>query len=249
MKRFRFELSKSRTKLCAALALMVLGRATSLWAGTFSVNPVRIELFTNHTNAILQVSNDEDDEVTFQIRVLTWSTDGKKDVLEDTSEILVNPPIAMVAPHQKQFIRVGLRHPKEEIQEKAYRIIVEEVPRPPKAGFSGVQTLLRISIPVFIAPRTNAPPKLNWEAMPAEGDRWKLVAVNHGNAHVQIRTLDIANDGPAASHVDFTTPAYLLPNQQHEWLIDPAKLRFVGRVRVTANTDAGSLYEMVDTKH
>ena len=236
-------------KACAALILMVLGRATSLWAGTFSVNPVRIELFASRTNAILQVSNEEDNEVTFQVRVCTWSTDGKKDVLVDTSEILVNPPIAVLPARQKQFIRVGLRHPKDEIQEKAYRIIVEEVPRPPKAGFSGVQTLLRISIPVFIIPRTNAAPKLNWEAIPADGDNWKLVAVNHGNAHIQIRTLDITNEGTAANHMNFTVPAYLLPNQEHEWLIDPAKLRFVGKVRVQANTDAGSLYEMVDTKH
>src|SRR5262249_16877335 len=138
---------------------------------------------------------------------------------------------------------------KDDTQERSYRIVVEEVPKPPKPGFTGVQTLLRISIPIFIAPKASVSPKLNWEVVKTDGSNWKLIATNHGSAHIQIRTLDIANDAVSSAHVNINSPAYLLPNQQHEWLIDPAKIQLLGRVRVVANTDAGSFYEMVEPRH
>lgn len=236
-------------KFYLALVLMIVGHKTSVWAGTFSVNPVRIELSANRPNTILQVTNEQDDETTFQVRVLTWNTDGKNDVFADSNEILVNPPIAVLGPRQKQYVRIGLRHPKDETAELAYRIIVEEVPKAPRPGFSGIQTLLRISIPIFILPKTSVAPMLTWEMVKTDAAGLKLVATNHGNAHIQIRTLDIAGDGAQAKHMNVTTPSYLLPNAQHEWLIDPEKIQASGPIKVVATTDAGLLHEMVEAKH
>lgn len=214
--------------------------AMNACAGTFSVDPVRIELSPARPHIVLQVTNLADETATIQTRVVNWSVRQNEDYYWQTNDILVNPPIFVLGPHEKQFIRLGLRRPNEDSIETAYRVILEEVPQPPRPGFSGLQTVLRISIPIFCRPRVPVAPQLAWRVEKAAGGL-RLTAVNQGSAHVQVKSLEIS--APlAGARVSRSMLDYVLPNQARTWLLDAAHLP-PGTLRLRAVTDAGEIHE------
>jgi fimbrial chaperone protein len=238
-----------RIQFCAIVALVVTACAIPSWCGTFTVTPVRIQVSTARPNAILQIANRDDEPVTIQAHIVDWSFDGQKDVLTVSDEVMLNPPIAVIGAHQTQAIRMGLRRPNDSAQERSYRLIVEEVPRPPKPGFVGVRTILKLSIPIFASPKVTVTPKLRWQAVKTSDARVKLIATNQGGAHVQIKSMDVTGADSPDTYLRGALPTYLLPNQQREWVIDDERARAANRIKVAAVTDAGALHEIVDVAH
>jgi len=236
-------LSRQIATVCLGMALP----ATS-WCGTFTVNPVRIQVSSSRPNTILQITNREDQSVTLQAHVVMWRFDGQKEVYSDSDDVMLNPPIATVGPHQTQFIRLGLRHPLEGAEEHTYRLIVEEVPPPPKPDFRGVQTILRISIPIFVVPKVAAAPapQVSWQAVRTNDSRVRLIAANRGSAHVQVKSLEVSSADSPDYYLKGTPPTYLLPTQQREWLIDDKRTLTAKRIKILAVTDAGVIHEIVE---
>ena len=245
----RLTISKNQIYFYAILALCVTTSAVPAWCGTFTVTPIRVQVSASRPNAILQIANREDEPVTLQAHVVAWSFDGQKDVLVDNDEVMLNPPIAVVGPHQTQAIRLGLRKLNGSAQERSYRLILEEVPRPPKPGFVGIRTIVKISIPIFASPKNAVAPKLSWQALKMGDSRVKLIATNQGSAHIQIKSMDVTGADSAEPYLKGVSPTYLLPNQQREWVIDDERARVANRVKVAAVTDAGALHETIDITH
>src|SRR5690349_11444162 len=117
----QLKILRKRTYSCALVTLWLIIGATFSWCGTFTVNPVRIQVSSSRPNAILQIVNREDDPVTLQAHIVAWSFDGQKDVLVDNDEVMLNPPIAVIAGHQVQAIRMGLRKVNDSLEERCYR--------------------------------------------------------------------------------------------------------------------------------
>ena len=216
------------------------------WCGTFTVTPVRIQISTSRPNAVMQIVNRDDQPVTVQAHVVAWNTDGQNDVYADSNEIMLNPPIAVIPAHQSQLIRLGLRHPTEGTQEQSYRLILEEVPPPARPDFRGIQTLLRLSIPIFAVPKTKISPQITWRAVKTDDSQLRLIAVNQGTAHVQIKSLEVRSGESSDDFLKGTPPAYLLPSQQRQWMISAQSARTATQVRITAVTDAGTSHEVIE---
>jgi len=178
--------------------------------------------------------------------VVAWSFDGQKDVYTDSDEVMLNPPIAVIGARQSQYIRLGLRRPNEGVQERSYRLILEEVPPPPNPEFRGIHTILRLSIPIFAVPKATISAHLNWQAVRTSDSHLRLIAANHGSAHVQIKSLDVTGADSPDGYLKGALPAYLLPNTQREWLIEDERARTARRIKVLAVTDAGVSHEIVD---
>jgi fimbrial chaperone protein len=223
--------------------------SASAWCATFTVNPVRIQVSATRPNAMLQVTNREDQPVTLQFHVVTWSFEAQKDIYVESDDFTLNPPIAVVGPHKTQSIRLGLRHAHDGTQERSYRLIIEEVPMASKPEFQGVQTLLRVSIPIFAMPKAVTAPKLNWQAVRTNDARLKVIATNHGSAHIQIKALNVTGADSADSYLKGAQPTYLLPNQQREWLIDDQRSQGKSRIKVLGVTDAGAIDEIIEIQH
>src|SRR5215475_15998416 len=103
-------------------------------AGVFAVSPVRIEVSASRPNSVMQVQNLSDEPVTIQVHAVTWDFKGDEDQYEETGAVLLNPPIFSLEPHQKQFLRLGLRSANIAAVERSYRVILEQVPEPPRSG-------------------------------------------------------------------------------------------------------------------
>lgn len=235
-----------KIKSALSLTILLLMASAPGWCGTFTVSPVRIQVSASRPNAILQVTNRDDQPLTIQAHIVAWSFDTQNDIYTDSDDVILNPPIAVVGAHQSQYIRLGLRHANQGGQERSYRLILEEVPPPPRPGFRGVQTILRLSIPVFAVPKTATSAQLKWQAVRDGNAGLRVIAANHGSAHVQIKSLDVAGAESPDDYLKGVPPAYLLPNQQREWLIQDERARSAQRIKVIAVTDAGVSHEIVD---
>jgi len=227
-------------RLAGAMLLCLL--STRLSGATFGINPVRIDLSAARPNAVIQIDNMSDDRVLLQAHVVTWSFTGATDQYVDTDDVLLNPPIFVLEPHQKQFVRLGLRHVNESDVERTYRLILEQVPEKPKPGFFGLTTILRISVPVFAVPRTKVSPRVSWHAE-RTGTGIKIIAVNHGTAHIQLRQFELSDGDSQSAGLSKNMTDYLLPGQTKVWEFNDAVIMQAREVGFKAKTDAGDIHE------
>jgi fimbrial chaperone protein len=228
---------------CAVVFVMLATLSTGLGAGSFQVNPVRIEMRDGATNSALIVRNDGTEPVVVQTSVLAWAQAEGKDVYVPTTEALATPPIATIAPGGEQVLRVGLRRRPDPQRELAYRLYVQEIPGAPQADFQGLQVALRVGIPVFVAPVASISRELDWVATRSPDGDVRLSVRNRGNVHLQVYdfVLRAATDGESEARE--TQIAYVLAGESHEWILRPAKPlpAAASMLRLTAYTDAGEI--------
>jgi len=219
----------------------VLAGGLSIWAGSFKVNPVRIELSARRPYASVAVSNLASEPASIQVHVLLWSASGGREVYAETDDILLNPPIFALQPRQTQYMRLGLRKPRAGAIETSYRLVFEELPPPNKPSANEIRTLLRIRIPIFVKPAGILSPGLQWELLPAGDGEARLLVRNQGNVHVQITRMSLAAAAePGPGHTE-NANVYVLPGGSHEWSIRDKPLLDVSQLRVEAQTDQGEI--------
>lgn len=226
------------------LSLSCLAAAAS-WAGSFEVNPVRLDLSATARTSSLTVRNTGADTVVVQTSVVSWAQADGKDVYTPTNEILVTPPIVTIAPGAEQIIRAGLRRAPDAKSELAYRVYLQEAPPPPKPGFQGLQVALRVGLPLFVQPmQGQARATLVWTLRRSGGDAMQLELHNEGNAHIQVaevQLLPLTGEQPIATQ---SALAYVLPGQKRSWEFKVAGTQAAAigdRVRLKAATDSGSV--------
>jgi fimbrial chaperone protein len=234
---------RNRLVIYAAGLVLLTGGLSSLWAGSFSVNPVRVDLSARELHATLRITNVANDKLTVQVQPMLWAFGGKEETLKNTNDLIVNPPIFTIAAHQTQFVRIGLRRMERMTVEQAYRLILEEVPPAPTPGFNGLRTILRISMPIFVRPSVPAEPILWWSLRNSPGKGTTLSVQNRGTAHVQLKHISISFPGVNRPVISHALSAYLLPGQQREWTFDDANLFNTESVSLEATTDTGPISE------
>jgi fimbrial chaperone protein len=214
---------KCQIALCGLTTLLFsLIILTSLsHAAGFSISPIKVNL-TPENNKImsLKVHNSSNELVAIQAELMSWNQKEGKDLYESkTREILVTPPIFTVPPGETQIIRVGLRRSVDLKQELSYRLFLQELPSPIPNKFQGLQMVMRMSLPVFVAPATgSASSDLSWHIRQVNKGNLILESYNRGNGHAQIAELRLKlSDGQELVQKGNT---YILPNSKHEWSID-----------------------------
>lgn len=224
--------------VCASLVF------SAAQAGSFMVDPTRIELAPGQLSATLTIRNDGREPAVIRVEARAWAQQGEQDLYEASKEILVTPPIISVPPGADQIVRIALRRPLDPLKELSYRIFLQEVPPPPQPGFSGLQVALRISLPVFAKPGEAIAPKANWKvAYLAKEHALRVGLANTGNAHLQLQEFRLSAPGTDSVVALRQTSLYLLPGKSRDWLIKLApSVRMAGeRLRLRASTDAGDM--------
>jgi fimbrial chaperone protein len=222
-------------------AFLFLGALAAPWtqAGSFQVSPVRATLSATHGVGSMTVRNDGSEPTVVQLQVVSWSQDQGKDVYAPTKEILATPPIFTVPPGGAQVVRVGLRRSPDSQRELAYRLYLQEVPRPSKPGLHGLQVALRFGVPVFVKPAAAAGPVLRWQAFRTSREQLKVSLTNDGNAHVQVANFKLGLPG-GAELATYQAAAYVLPGQSREWLLKTSA-QPGATLHIHAQTDAGDI--------
>jgi fimbrial chaperone protein len=227
----------------ATLALLWFVTAGLAQAGSLMISPVRVDLGEKKNNAIIQVTNSADDPITVQVHAAGWRTEGAEDSYFDTNDVVVNPPVFTIAAGQKQVIRLGLRSSDLADIERSYRLILEEVPKPTKAGT--ITTLLRITLPIFQLPRRPVAPSLSWQARFSDDGALTLMVQNDGRAHDRIRELAIEVGG---ERIQTSLSAYVLPGGWRDFVIRDQRLHGAAHVSLEIVTDTGRGHEELTPK-
>lgn len=173
---------------CAALLAVWAQPAI---AGALRVMPVRVEVASGRNFCALTIGNDADRPVTVQVRGFGWTRDAAgADTLDPANAPVVNPAIATIPAGESRLVRCSL--PGEPVgfaAEQQWRLIIDELPLPTAAVAPGtVQTLLRLSVPVFRTP-PDAKPQLNGSLNSAPGGVTTFALVNSGQRRAQVLRL------------------------------------------------------------
>lgn len=234
------------TTFTRAACTVALFASAIAGAGTFQVNPVRLELSAGASSSALTVRNDGPDAVVVQMSLLKWTQAANADQYEPTTEALVTPPIATIPAGGEQLVRIGLRRAPDPRNELAYRLYIQEVPPPPQAGFNGLQVALRIGIPVFVAPIVTPERAVAWSARLEPGGALVVTAQNRGTRNLQVRSVVASAPESRTEWSADSALTYVLPGSERSWTLPPSGPpgSRPSSVFVKAATDAGD----VDTK-
>ncbi|MCY1669425.1 fimbria/pilus periplasmic chaperone [Novosphingobium sp. SL115] len=162
--------------------------AQSAQAGALRVMPVRVEVAAGRQFCALTLGNDADRPVTVQVRGFAWTRDDTGlDTLDPVDAPVVNPAIMTIPVGGSRLVRCSLpRQVSDGKSEQQWRLIVDELPLPSSEVAPGtVQTLLRLSVPVF---RTadHAKPQLEWSMQTLPDKAQILRITNSGTRRTQV---------------------------------------------------------------
>lgn len=232
----------ARRLLGGVLLLAAIGPAV---AGSIAVNPIRVNLSATQTTSPLVVRNSGAEPSVVQLQIMSWSQQDGKDVLVPSRDLLATPPIFTVPAGGTQTVRVGLRQRTGAQTEGSYRLILQEVPPPPKPEFRGLQVALRLSVPIFIAPAGTPTTTLGWQAnvtSTLNSQDLRISSLNTGNAHVQVLGFKLFSGSTELPLLAPAETAYLLPGQGRDWNLRLTSVPPAGSIlRVEASTDAGDM--------
>lgn len=236
-----------RSFLLLLLALWSMGSNPAA-AGAISIAPTMVEVEAGRQFCSLTIGNDGAAPATVQIRGFDWQRDDDgTDQLSPAASIAFNPSIATLAAGEHRLIRCSLPSPPTGQQanvEQQWRFLIDELPAPVTAGqAAGIQTLLRLSIPVFRRP-AGLVPKLVWSQFMLANGQPALRLTNTGLRHVKV--LGLALQGSDGSQQRVERSFYLLQAGTITLPLPTVSPKTI--VKITATTTNGPLTASLDPR-
>jgi fimbrial chaperone protein len=194
--------------------LLLISLAPVLLAGSFGVSPIRAELTTRRPTTVIHVENRSDVERDYQLEPVLWRQTSGVDEYLNSPDLIVVPPRFRLKPGGIQTVRIGTQLRASPV-EQSFRLYIQELPVPlandPQSA--QIQTLLRVSIPVFLEPdnprlRANTTQQV-LATFERRGDGSTSILLRNQSAfHVQVQKLRLTG----MENLDLNR--YILPGQQ-----------------------------------
>lgn len=216
-----------RVRWLAMLGAMWLAYAVPAAASGLQVSPISITLRAERNADGLWLSNTGETALHAQVRVFRWTQESGEEKLLPSQELAISPPMLALAPGGRQLVRVIRLGPPPQDVEASYRVIVDELPLETAAAKkSGLQFVLRYSIPVFLSPAGEAPPASALRArLDVSEAKAALEIDNPGKVHAQIADLVFIDAAGQRHAVAPGLLGYALPGQRMRWpLAHPSSL-------------------------
>ncbi|WP_244827292.1 molecular chaperone [Caballeronia sp. TF1N1] len=221
-------------------AFLFLECAASL-AASLQISPVSIQLAGPENGKVVTLRNDGDEPIHAQVRTFVWDQSDEEDKLTPTRDLIASPPIAEVPAGGQQVIRVIRANAAPVAQERAYRLIIDELPPDGGDKQSAVQFRFRYSLPLFISPRGEAStPKLQWSVVERNGKAYLRVQ-NDGDIHAQLSTVSLKTSDKDV-RVSGGLLGYVLPGRVRSWILPDAASAMHGKTgEVSATVNGASM--------
>jgi fimbrial chaperone protein len=221
--------------LAAAVWLAAGSLLDQVSAGSLAVSPVRVELPADGKSRTVRVQNQTSHGTLVQVEAVAW--EGNVDTARRVKEILAVPPVFQLPGDGQQILRLAVRQPLREPKERAFRLLITEVPQetgPP----GGLMFSLRLNLPLFVKPE-GAEAKPAWQLREI-GRAGELVLRNDGNAHVRIQELTLVgtNEAFAWETADIT---YALAGESVSWPLGKSLAELPATMEVRAETNRGPI--------
>jgi fimbrial chaperone protein len=183
----------------------------------FEVFPVRLYFDEFRNTATVTYTNTNPHDIAVQPRLMLWtqvsSVDGAAptDMLVDTKDFIVFPPLVQLKPGQKQTVRLRYTGKISPDKQLTYRVLSQEIPMNVEEGT--INFTRTMSVPLFGRSKKDLPPELDWTVR-KRGEQYVLDANNIGPNHIQITGVILQRDGVAADAKDnprASFSSYFLP--------------------------------------
>jgi len=162
------------------------------------VSPTRVDLDPRHRSALVDLRNNGDSVLRFEVSAHGWSLDeAGETTLTDSREIALFPSIVELAPGASRAIRIGIAQ-LPRAGESSYRILVRQLPplQSEREAGAGIRVLTNFSIPVFAsAGGGRAQPTL--DAIALEGSQLTFTLRNTGDRSLRAVQVVARGVGPA----------------------------------------------------
>ena len=209
--------------LGAILAFMPMTYGAGL-----QVTPIVLDIKQTQKSDGLWLTNTSNIPMDVQIRVFEWVQQNQTDVLNPTTEFVASPPLVNIASGQKQFVRLVRVGQKPAAAERAYRIVVDELPLE-RAASKGLTFALRYSIPVFIqSSSATVAPALSWRVSAASGGDVLLTISNTGSTRAKLSHMKFVNHKGQSVVINPGLFGYALANSSRQWVIAKNSRLFAG---------------------
>ena len=230
-------LSFVRRGVIAALAVSIVGLVVSPAGAAIGVTPLNAILPPGATSASFTVTNPETVERVVQAQVFRWEHVNGKDQQTKSSDWIVNPPIAPIAPLGSRVIRIALRHRVAPTEETAYHLVLSEVNSKEATGV-GVTVNTNISLPIFLEPAGGSKKRPEWSA--ARGAAHQIVVTLKNTTAVHVHVTRFVLRDPSGKTLQVDAPSYVFPGETRSWTLVLDKTAPDPRVLVVeANLDDG----------
>lgn len=223
-------------RLCV-LALSALPAWAS--AGGFSVSPTTLEFRADQLAQGLRLQNSGRRHVDAQLRVFEWTQVDGQDVLTASRALVASPPMASLAPGQEQFVRIVRLDPAPAAKERSYRLLIDELPvaAAQAAGDSGLNFVVRFSVPVFVAGAGDSTGETHWSLGTDGNGAMQLHADNRSALRTQLADLRILDASGGELYRQDGLVGYVLTGQQRDWALRGTPADFRNARQIEARID------------
>ncbi|MET3054306.1 molecular chaperone [Pseudomonas alkylphenolica] len=184
----------------------------------------------------LWLENRGDAPANLQVRVFAWRQGEFDDQYQAQREVIGSPPVANIAPGQKQLIRLTRTGTSPVGQEQAYRIIIDEIPPALSAANNAdkpqaaIRFQMRYSVPLFVygeglrgkvdasgqsGDNGVGKPALSWRQVSVQGKPYVEIR-NRGPVHARLTDVVVQQGGQSRPLVDGLL-GYVLPGASMRW--------------------------------
>lgn len=212
-------------------------------AATLQISPVSIELAGGTRGAAVHLHNPGDTPLVGQVRVFEWTQQQGDDRLRTTQSLVASPPLIKIAPGSEQLVRIVRSDQARGSEERAYRLLIDEIASDAPANQTGVQIQMRYSVPVFVdtPAKLRTIPVLEWTLVQTESGL-RLRIENSGRQRARISAVSIEDAQGQTHTVEAGLLGYALAGRYRIFdLRLPAGIRLGPSARVNATVNAESL--------
>lgn len=211
--------------------------------------PIDPSIADDQKAASLWIENHGDEPVLMQVRVLGWLQEQGHEGYQQQQQVVASPPIVQIAAGKKQLVRLIKNSEPAAGREMAYRILVDEIPKP--VSSAGVHFQMRYSIPLFVYGRglsygsvasaqnkkadTQHQPRLSWQWVKQQG-KTLLQITNHGDIHARLSDVRILQGGKVTKVTEGLL-GYVLANSTRQWPVEVTSTAPISSLVMRVNED------------
>jgi len=233
------QLHKSPSAIFLLALSLVTAAPSPVFAGVFSVTPVRIYMTPRDRAIAVTITNEGDTEVVLQADLNAWTQkpDGTDEQVP-TEDLILSPPIIKLAPGARQVVRLARLKPADASRQLIYRMIMREVPEAVASKDKTIEVpiALALSLPVFITP----PPAKREMDCTAARSTPQVVNVscgNQGTAYAQVREISLMRGDQTLARFEGGT--YILPGARKTMSVNGEQVIAPGAAQLNVRFDDG----------
>lgn len=207
----------------AALALltvtMALAASPASAKGQLQTRPTLVEMPPSSAATRFILANSGDAPVAAQISVFAWTQKGGEDQLLATHDVVVSPPIAQVAPGSEQVVRIIRQGTAVSVDDRAYRLVVEELPSSKRDPTTAISVRLRYVIPLFLRAAGASAPSVSCRLSANV-----LTCLNKGGQPAQLGKSTLSDGNGHSLPLSEGLFGYVLPLGERRWIVSDVRI-------------------------